>query len=665
MKKKLFTLATLGIASLLMSQNVYNADKYIARKNRQIDGTVFNETYNGTYVPSNKKSAKPQIINPMAINIVDIGQAGNAFGTSLTLTQLWADPNLNTICFLHRSNPTITGDGTHGWYRYDYSSDGGSTWQFDLGPAYKSNNGSTPPYANARYPQVVIYNPSGNTIGDSAYLCYYGPSLTSVNGTNATNGGWGGHVRGRIQLGTTQLNANTQTEVLSTRYQIPHDFTLTKTGVTYNVDASYDDSNPNVVSYQDSTFISKGTWNSSKMDFDYTTTKIKTLTSKDNKGTSNYAGDVGIAFDDNGTTGYLTMIGHNDYTLEPDSIFYLIVYKTTNGGATWSSPINISMNGAKPLLPNSGTVTKFTTAFEFDNVVDSKGNLHIIVAISPQVSQGWAVTTKAGDWGMFDVYTTDGGTSWRAKLLGMPNTFSGDYGVSASDATNPTITIYSRGQVSRTLDGTKLFFSYFDTNDTLNYGATNMNPNAFIKAYDVVKDMWTDSITTYGTFASDIVQFGCASYYVFGSVGTYTVPIVYQEFSGDFTKTGSPVLFHYIDGLTFSDSDFKNPGNSVPLSLLLSANELSSKANHGLTVSQNYPNPFNNITTITLTLEKNTSVNIDVFNTVGQKVMSIDNKSYAAGSHTITIDGSLLSPGVYFYSVKTPEASVTQRMMVK
>jgi hypothetical protein len=358
------------------------------------------------------------------------------------------------------------------------------------------------------------------------------------------------------------------------------------------------------------------------------------------------------------------MIGHNSYALEKDSIYYLIVYKTTNGGTTWTGPTNIGMSGAKPLLPKASASTKFITGFEMDNIVDANGNLHVIIPISPEITtQGWAMSSQAGMWGMFDVYTTDGGTAWRAKLLGTPNTLAGTYGVSASDATNPTLTIYNRGQISKSWDGKKLFFSYFDTNDTINFGATNMNPNAFITGYDAINDKWTNQISTVGTIAESVIIFGCASHYVLGMSGTYNFPLVYQELTGDATKTGSPVLFHYLNGLSMNDADFTLAGNSVPLSLLLGTNEI--KENHGLSVSQNYPNPFNNNTSFTLTLAKNANVNIDVFNTIGQKVIAIENKTYNAGTHTVTIDGSNLNAGVYFYSVRTGESTITQRMLVK
>ncbi|MCH8569214.1 MAG: hypothetical protein LAT67_13145, partial [Balneolales bacterium] len=61
-----------------------------------------------------------------------------------------------------------------------------------------------------------------------------------------------------------------------------------------------------------------------------------------------------------------------------------------------------------------------------------------------------------------------------------------------------------------------------------------------------------------------------------------------------------------------------------------------------LTLSQNYPNPFNPTTQINFTLPESAEVSLDVFNLQGQRVAMLVNATRAAGSHTITFDGSRL-----------------------
>jgi hypothetical protein len=49
---------------------------------------------------------------------------------------------------------------------------------------------------------------------------------------------------------------------------------------------------------------------------------------------------------------------------------------------------------------------------------------------------------------------------------------------------------------------------------------------------------------------------------------------------------------------------------------------------------------------------------------VGQKVYEINLGKVSGGTHPITIDATTLENGVYFYTVRTGNNSVTKRMIV-
>ncbi len=82
-------------------------------------------------------------------------------------------------------------------------------------------------------------------------------------------------------------------------------------------------------------------------------------------------------------------------------------------------------------------------------------------------------------------------------------------------------------------------------------------------------------------------------------------------------------------------------------------------------VSQNYPNPFSGSTNVYVMLDKPATMTLEVSNLTGQVVYTVPEKLYPAGKAEFTIDGSKLSSGVYFYTVKTGDQSVTKKMMVK
>jgi len=67
---------------------------------------------------------------------------------------------------------------------------------------------------------------------------------------------------------------------------------------------------------------------------------------------------------------------------------------------------------------------------------------------------------------------------------------------------------------------------------------------------------------------------------------------------------------------------------------------------------QNYPNPFNPSTIITFQLPENSHVNLDVFDILGQRVLTLVNDQRNAGMHTVEFDGAGLCSGTYFYKLK-------------
>jgi hypothetical protein len=82
-------------------------------------------------------------------------------------------------------------------------------------------------------------------------------------------------------------------------------------------------------------------------------------------------------------------------------------------------------------------------------------------------------------------------------------------------------------------------------------------------------------------------------------------------------------------------------------------------------VSQNVPNPVKDRTTITVKLEKASTVSLSVTNMTGQTVIALNSGTLDAGSHNLTVDASQLAPGAYFYTVKVNGTSYTHKMIVE
>ncbi len=86
-------------------------------------------------------------------------------------------------------------------------------------------------------------------------------------------------------------------------------------------------------------------------------------------------------------------------------------------------------------------------------------------------------------------------------------------------------------------------------------------------------------------------------------------------------------------------------------------------------LSQNYPNPFNPTTTIEFEVPRRASVNLIIYNTLGQHVRTLVNESLPAGNYSRTWDGKSdagkpVSSGVYFYQVSGDAFSQSKKMIL-
>ncbi|MBL0049178.1 MAG: T9SS type A sorting domain-containing protein [Bacteroidetes bacterium] len=78
-----------------------------------------------------------------------------------------------------------------------------------------------------------------------------------------------------------------------------------------------------------------------------------------------------------------------------------------------------------------------------------------------------------------------------------------------------------------------------------------------------------------------------------------------------------------------------------------------------------YPNPAENTCMITFDLKKNTSANLQLKDVMGKIVYSGNKFKLPPGKHSIVVNTSDLSDGIYFYTLKTEDEEVTKKMLVQ
>jgi hypothetical protein len=81
-------------------------------------------------------------------------------------------------------------------------------------------------------------------------------------------------------------------------------------------------------------------------------------------------------------------------------------------------------------------------------------------------------------------------------------------------------------------------------------------------------------------------------------------------------------------------------------------------------LAQNYPNPFNPTTNIQFSLPEASSVNLVVYNLLGQEVATLANGFMEAGIHKVNFDAANLNTGLYVYKLEANDFVATKKMML-
>lgn len=127
---------------------------------------------------------------------------------------------------------------------------------------------------------------------------------------------------------------------------------------------------------------------------------------------------------------------------------------------------------------------------------------------------------------------------------------------------------------------------------------------------------------------------------------TYTQYLPGTTCTDVFDLTGA-----YVNGVVYGDTvtGVFYPGNEVPRSFEL---------------GQNFPNPFNAETVISFRLPASSDVTLKIYDVMGREVQMPVNERLGARMHEVRIDGSVLTSGVYFYSLRAGEFFEVRRMVV-
>ncbi|RJP57617.1 MAG: T9SS C-terminal target domain-containing protein [Ignavibacteriales bacterium] len=97
---------------------------------------------------------------------------------------------------------------------------------------------------------------------------------------------------------------------------------------------------------------------------------------------------------------------------------------------------------------------------------------------------------------------------------------------------------------------------------------------------------------------------------------------------------------------------------------LTSVEESEDELSKEIELFQNYPNPFNSNTNITYRVAKAGTINLTLYNVLGQKLQIIEDTYRASGVYSVQLNTENYSTGVYYYSLSTSSTTQTKKMIL-
>ena len=647
MKSKSYLLTLLFIAvvfsALAQNPNTVYPNQKLKRISREF---IFSETVTNDPTPAYNMFQKS---GNSDLTIIPIGSAANAYGYGYAggqRTIIWVDPVLDIFVNLHReTHSTYSGN-----LAIDITYDRGNTFQNNIRVYESTMAGGQYNLDAARYPQGGIYNPPGNTNPANAYFAFFAPTL------DQSNNNWGGYCFGSANL----ENPGNWSKQLRTSgdgvYQyIPNGFTITADGVAWAVDLNQRWYNYESVDYRGKIILNRGLWSNASNDYQYDELLIEFPTRY-----NDLPPDIKIAFAPDGKTGYIVALADDSSVPFSQGAFYPVIFKTTDYGDTWDYYGGIQIGGQNGIesivyewlsdqqiydffydpIPYRDEIL-YTTAFDFDLVVDAKGNPHIAVVVG--ICDGdYAIYIPEDYMAVFDIFSFDGGDTWNAYHLDNIKTLRGYFG--------DEVTEDNRVNASITPDGSNLFISWLDTR---NFGSEDNNyPDIYCIGIDAMKQKLTQVVNvTSGTDAWAQAYFAVAPHYVFVDGSSYNIPFTYEQMNPNDPE--QQVTFMYIKDFKFNSWDFNETGVN---------NLVIPKAS--FEIKSIYPIPAHDYLNLEIQLMERSDIQIEVFDVTGQKVLERLLNNYQAGTNRISLNIGMLKAGMYTLQLKTNYTVQSNKFMI-
>jgi len=205
----------------------------------------------------------------------------------------------------------------------------------------------------------------------------------------------------------------------------------------------------------------------------------------------------------------------------------------------------------------------------------------------------------------------------------------------------------------------------------------DMNADGTVDVLDVVSIVGIilgDRITSSATEAVLKIENGSANLNADGFIGAiqmtlsheagFSIELTDKAMVADYRTNGNSTTLIIV--APESDELFTASG-SFNVEEVIAANENSQVTvmmPTELTLSKAYPNPFNPSTSMSIFVPADGTVNLSVYNVMGQKVATLHSGNMSAGNHSVTWNASDMTSGMYFVRAESQAGVAVQKVML-
>ena len=221
----------------------------------------------------------------------------------------------------------------------------------------------------------------------------------------------------------------------------------------------------------------------------------------------------------------------------------------------------------------------------------------------------------------------------------------------------------SRIQMSRNASGSRIFYSWTESDTTISGPKWNLYPDIKMKGYDVTLYKLTSRLNV----SSGIMNADKQSYFHFTSskaisTGTTLCEIPLTITHNSTANGGTDVNHYYLKGTVFSSSDFTiNPNMSGGATSGCSALYIDEKINE-VNSFNIIPNPSSGLVSLSFLLDKPQDINLNIFDYLGRLIEDKEVKGIQ-GSNEIDLDLSSYNSGLYLITIVTDSFTETKKII--